>query len=443
MFDFLSKKFSSIFSRLTGQDRLTEKNIDEALTKVHDALLEADVPYEVVQNFIEQVKQEVLGKKIFASLKPSEQLMKIVHDKILQFLSGQATENLFSFQFPSTVMMIGLQGSGKTTTIAKLAHYIQEGAQKRGKKRRILFASVDFYRPAAIDQLEILAKQVNVDFYRSPLSNPVQAAEDINKYAQKNCYDLLFLDTAGRLHVDEQMLSELSNINNIVKPKYKLLVIDSMTGQESLKVAQAFEQNVGFIGAVLTKADSDARSGIAFAFRYVLNKPILFIGTGEKLNDLELFKPERMASRIIGMGDMMSLIEKAQEKIKQHDQETMYKSLSQGKMTLQDFAQQMDMVGKLGSLSNLVKYLPGMGSLNLSPQMLEKGESEIKKFKAIIGSMTKKEKLNPKILDNSRKNRIARGAGVGIEDINTLINRFEQSQQFVKMFNKMNKGRFF
>ena len=440
MFDFLSKKISSIFTRLTGQDRLTEKNMDETLSKVYDALLEADVPYEVVQAFISEVKADALGKKVFSSLKPGEQLLKIVHDKLLQFLGGQTTENYFSFQIPSVIMMIGLQGSGKTTTIAKLSHYIQTTAQKHGKARRIMVGSVDFYRPAAIDQLEILAQKAGVIFYRSSLKDPVAAAQDIVKHSQKEQCDYLFLDTAGRLHIDNEMLEELQRINTLIKPKYKLLVVDAMTGQESLKVAQAFEEKVGFTGAVLTKMDSDTRGGVAFAFRYALKKPILFVATGEKIADLELFRPERMASRIIGMGDMMSLVEKAEEKIKQSEQDAMYKSISQGKLTLQDFAQQIDMVSRLGSLTSVLKYLPGAASFNVSPEMLQKGEAEIKKFKAIISSMTYKERIYPKVLDASRKNRIAKGAGVAVADINTLLDRFEQSQQFVKIFKKIGKN---
>lgn len=443
MFDFLSNKFSSIFARITGSDRLTEKNMDELLNKVHDALLEADVPYDVVQGFIKEIKQDVVGQKVFASLKPSELLMKIVHDKILQFLGGQSGQEQFAFQMPSIIMMMGLQGSGKTTTIAKLANFVKKQASERGKTRRIMVGSVDFYRPAAIDQLEILARQADVIFYRSPYTDPVAAAQDIAKQAQQQLCDLLFLDTAGRLHVDNEMIAELKKIDSLIKPKYKLLVIDAMSGQESLRVAQAFENEIGFIAAILTKMDSDTRGGVAFAFKYALKKPILFVAVGEKMQDLELFRPERMASRIIGMGDMISLVEKAQEKIKHSEQERMYDSMSQGKMSLHDFAQQLDMVGKLGSLSSIVKYLPNMGSLNISNDMLQKGEGEIKKFKAIIGSMTPKERIYPKILDASRKNRIAKGSGVTVADINTLLSRFEQSQQFMKFFKKMGKTKGF
>lgn len=439
MFDFLSKKFSSIFSKLTGQDKLTEKNIDDTLLKVSQALLEADVPYDVAQDFTKNVKSEAVGHKIFASLKPSEQFMKIVHDKMVDFLGGAALKVDFTFDIPSIVMVMGLQGSGKTTTIAKLAYYLNNLAQKKGKKRKVLLASVDFYRPAAIEQLEILAKQAGVSFYRSPKLDPVIAAEDIIKHYQTQHYDILFLDTAGRLHVDNNMLEELRNINIKIKPKYKLLVIDAMTGQESLKVAQSFENNVGFNGVILTKVDSQARSGLAFAFKYVLKKPILFTGSGEKLEDLENFRADRIANRIIGMGDIQSLIEKAQEKIKISDQKDVYNSIAKGNLTLDDFAKQLDMINNLGPVSKLIQYLPGVNTFNISQDKLDKSEKEIKKFKAIISSMTKKERLLPKILNTSRKARISNGAGVSVNEVNSLIERFEQSKQFMKMLKKFDR----
>lgn len=448
MFDFLSKKFSSIFNNFAGQNKLTEGNINDALVQVQDALLEADVPFDVVNEFSNQLKKEVVGQKIVASLKPSEQLLKIVYDKILYFLGGHvgssgATETQFSFSFPSVVMALGLQGSGKTTTLAKLAYNVKELAEKRGKARKILLASVDFYRPAAIDQLEILAKRVGVDFYRSSCSEPISAAQDILKYFTSGRYDLLLLDTAGRLHVDDNLMSELKKLDKIAKPKYKLLAIDAMTGQESLKVAQVFDKSVGITGAILTKMDSEARGGLAFAFKYILKKPILFVGTGEKVQDLEVFKPERLASRIVGMGDMMSLVERAQEKIKESDQEQFYKSMTQGKINLIDFESQLNMLGKLGSLSSLVKYLPGIGSFNISQDQLEQGEREMKLFKAIISSMTMRERTAPKILDQSRKERIAKGSGTKVANINALLERLEYSQQFAKVFKKMEKGKFF
>ncbi len=437
MFDFLSKRFSSVFARITGQAKLTEVNLEEIYTKMHDTLLEADVPYEVVDTFMRQLRQEVIGKKVIASLKPGEQFVKLVYDKLVVFL-GQQQEETCTFQIPATIMVLGLQGSGKTTTLGKLAYYIQERAAKHGKKRTILCASVDFYRPAAIDQLEIVAQKVGVAFYRSSKTNVIDAAHDILNYYRQNNFELLLLDTAGRLHIDTNLMQELQALDRLVRPKYKLLVLDSMTGQESLNVARAFEHNIGFSGAILTKADSDTRSGAAFAFKYLIKKPILFLGTGEHIPDLEIFHAERMASRIIGMGDIMSLVEQAQQKIKQADHDALYTSFSQGKITLEDFARQLDMVKQVGSLSHLTKYLPGM--TQVTPELLEKGEKEMKKFKAIISSMTRKERVSPRILDSSRKHRIARGAGVTVADINILLDRFEQSQQFVKLFKKF--GRF-
>lgn len=437
MFDFLSEKFSTIFSRLTGQGHFSEKNINETLLKIKEALLEADIPYQVVEDFLQEVLEQVKGQKVFNSLKPSEHFIKIVHDKLVAFLGG--TTAPFSFQLPSVVMVMGLQGSGKTTTIAKLVHSIQQQALTRGKKRSILIASVDFYRPAAIDQLEILSKQVDCSFYRSSLNNPVQAAEDIHRYYKTHGFELLLLDTAGRLHVDDSMLAELQKIDHKLEPRYKLLVLDAMTGQESLHIAQAFDEKVGFYGSILTKLDSDTRAGAAFAFRYMLKKPLLYVGTGEKLADLELFRPDRMANRILGMGDLQTLLERAEEKIKKSEQETLQKSFMQGKMNLNDFAQQLDMMSKMGSISQLVKYIPGMAGARISPEMLEKGEREVRRFKAIISSMTPKERIYPKILDSSRKQRIAKGAGVTVSEINVLLDRLEQSQQFVKMFKKLGK----
>jgi signal recognition particle subunit SRP54 len=435
MFDFLSKRFSSIFSSITGKSQLTEQNMLEAIEKVKDALLEADVPQELVTTFIADIKTEAIGQKVLQSLKPSDQFIKIVHERLKSFLGGQNTVE-FSFQLPSTIMVMGLQGSGKTTSIAKMARFVQDQAQKRGKSRRILFASVDFYRPAAIDQLEILAGQVGAAFYRSSETNPVKAAQDIARYAKKELFELLFLDTAGRLHVDNAMLQEVRDIDVSLAPRYKVLVLDAMTGQESLNVAQAFEQGVGYQFAVLTKMDSDTRGGAAFAFRYAQKKPIVFVGVGEKITDLELFHPDRMAGRILGMGDVLSLVEKAESSMKETEQQALYKNFSQGKMTLQDFADQISMVNKLGSLSSISQYLPGIGGAKLSQDMLEKGEKELVRFKAIISSMTVKERLYPRILDGSRKARIAKGAGVTASDVNLLLKRFEESQQYAKLFKK-------
>jgi signal recognition particle subunit SRP54 len=440
MFDFLSNKFSTIFSKITGKGTLTESDIADVLAKVKDALIEADVPLALVETFCADIKNEVVGQKVITSLKPTEHFIKVVHERLKSFLGGQDSVP-FTFQLPSVVMVMGLQGSGKTTSIAKMAYLVHQEAQAKGKARRILLASVDFYRPAAVDQLEILAKQIpGIVFYRAQSSDPIIAAKEIYAYYQKGLFELLFLDTAGRLHVDTPLLEQLQAIDKQLKPKYKILVLDAMTGQESLSVAQSFNQAVGFDMAVLTKLDSNTRAGAAFAFRYALKKPIVFIGSGEKIADLERLYPERLAGRILGMGDIATLVEQATQKIQQSEHDALEKSFKTGQLSLQDFADQMKMVQKLGSLSQLVKYMPGAGSASVSPDMVQKGEVELKRFEAIISSMTKKERLNHRILDGSRKKRIALGAGVAVTDVNLLLERFEQSQQYVKLLKKF--GRF-
>lgn len=433
MFDFLSQKFSGVLSWLRDKGRLTEENISEALTQVHAALIEADVPYNIVEEFLNQIKSEVIESKIKTKLNPGHQLIKIVHDKLLSFLGGKETIQ-FSFQIPSVIMVMGLQGSGKTTTIGKLANWVSKESKKRNKARKILCASVDFYRPAAIDQLEILSQSIGVDFYRAKTANPVSAAIEIYDFYKKNGYDHLFLDTAGRLHIDNEMIEELRNIDIRIAPKHKILVLDSMIGQESLKVASAFDQSIGFQNAILTKLDSGTRGGAAFAFRYALKKPIIFVGCGEKLDDLESFIPERMASRILGMGDILTLIEKAEESIDSKSQENIARRMMQGSFTLEDFEMQLNMMQKMGSLQKIASYIP-LG-MPISSDKIESGQQEMKIFKAILGSMTRKEKLIPEILDSSRKQRISKGSGTTVQDVNKVLARFEQSKQFIKMLKK-------
>ncbi|MBP6891991.1 signal recognition particle protein [Candidatus Babeliales bacterium] len=441
MFDFLTQKFSSIFFSFNRNSRLTTENIATTLEQVQDSLLEADVPLSTVQEFIATVQKEVLGQKIVASMKPAEQFIKIIHDRMVAFLGGAYLQETFAFQIPSVVLMMGLQGSGKTTTIGKLAYFIKAQAEKRGKSRKILCASVDFYRPAAIDQLEIVAKQAGVDFYRATNLNPIEATQEIYEYFKRNNYEHLLFDTAGRLQVDDVMMEELVQIKKILQPKYNFIVLDGMTGQESLSIAQAYENKVGFDSAILSKMDSGARGGAAFAFRYVLKKPICFVGVGEKLQNLEIFRPERVAKRLLGMGDMLTLIENAQDKIKQADQEKMTKAMLSGEITLDDFAQQLNMVSKLGSISSILKFMPGMGNVSIPSAEVQKGENELKKFRVILSSMTRKEREKPAILqDASRKKRIAKGAGVDVVAVNLLLQRFEQSKQFVKL---LKKNRFF
>ena len=433
MFDFLSQKFSSLFSRLSDTQVLSQADIQEAVDAVQAGLLEADVPYNVVQQFIASVKSEVVGQKIIGKLKPAEQLMKVVHDKVAEFLGGQ--EQSFIVNAPATIMVMGLQGSGKTTTIGKLAYKIKKDSEKAGNLKKILLGSIDYYRPAAIDQLQILAKQVGVNFYRAQSTDPVMAAKEIASFGQVNGYDVVLLDTAGRLHIDNNMLQELQEVDALLQPTHKLLILDAMTGQESLSIAKAFGDTIGFHGAILTKMDSDTRGGAAFSFRFVLKKPIVFVGEGEKVTDLNVFYPDRAAERILGMGDIRTLIEQAEEKIALHEQEKAEQAFKSGTFSLQDFADQMTMMNKLGSLSQLMKYMPGMG-VQLTPEMIQRGEVELIRFRAIISSMTPKERLNASILNNSRMSRVAQGAGVRQEDVAALLKRFEEAKQYVKLLNK-------
>jgi signal recognition particle subunit SRP54 len=433
MFDFLSQKFSSIFSHLGESKKLTESIIQDSLMQVQEALLEADVPYNVVQTFISSVKSDVVGRKIIVSLKPAEQLLQIVQAKIVEFLGGDNAS--FSFSVPSVIMVMGLQGSGKTTTIGKLAYKIKKDAEKSGITKRILVGSIDFYRPAAIDQLEVLAKQVGIDFYRAQSKDPVKAAQEILLFSQKHKFDSVLLDTAGRLHIDNTMLFELQNVDALVRPTQKILVLDAMTGQESLAVAKAFDDIIGFQSAILTKMDSDTRGGAAFAFRFILKKPIVFIGEGEKISDLALFYPDRAAERMLGMGDMRTLMEQVEEKLLFNENEKAENILNSESFSLQDFADQMSIVNKIGSLAQVLKYMPSMGS-KVSSDMIAQGEVELVKFRAIIFSMTLKERLNPSILNSSRLQRIAQGAGATVADINKLLKRFEEAKQYVKLINK-------
>lgn len=428
MFDFLSSKFSSIFSKISAQKTFTEQNMQQILAQISDALLESDVPYNLVQEFIASIKQEVEGQKITTSLKPGEQLLKLTHDKIIAFLGGK--QETIIFKPKSVVMVVGLQGSGKTTSVAKIAAKIKH----HEKNRKILLASIDFNRPAAREQLALLCDRAGLDYYQSKAHDPINATQEIYEQYKRGNYDFLFLDTAGRMHIDNALLQELRTIDTLISPQYKLLVLDAMTGQESLTVAKAFDQGVGFDGALLTKMDSDTRGGAVFSFCYALKKRIVFIGTGERLEDLDAFYPERVASRMLGMGDMQTLLEKAEEKIKKIEQEKVEKAILDGRMTLQDFADQLTMVNRMGSLTQLVKLIPGMAQI--PQEALEKGQVEMKRFKAIISSMTLKERLNPRILDNSRKERVARGAGVRVTDINSLLKRFEETQQYAKLFKK-------
>lgn len=435
MFDFLAQKFSGIFSTLNSHKTLTDGTISTALQDVTNALLEADVPYHLVTEFVESVRKDSVGQKVIKTIKPGEQFIKLIYDKLVEFFGGETVP--VNFAIPSVIMVMGLQGSGKTTSIGKLAYFIQKEAAKKGKKRRILLGSVDFYRPAAVDQLELLAQKAGASFYRAQSQDPVKAAQELYAYFKKEQFEYLFLDTAGRLHIDNQMLQELQAIDTLLEPKYKILVLDAMTGQESLNVATAFNQAVGFYAAILSKMDSDTRGGAAFSFRYALKKPILLVGSGEKLEDVAQFHPQRAASKMLGMGDLESLIERANESIKQSEHEAMERAMMSGKMTLDDFSKQIDMVNSVGSLSSIMKFMPGMGAMNLSEDDLHRGQAEMRKFRAIMSSMTQKERFKPDLLNQSRKKRVACGAGVEVSDVDMLLQRFEHAQQYAKLFKRL------
>lgn len=435
MFDFISRKISSIFSWVRGSGKVTQQELDKLYVQLEEALLEADVPYEVASSFLGDLKKNIDVATFSKTANPGSALIKQVHQRLLTLLSGPAGSNeVPSFVIPSTILFLGLQGAGKTTTLAKLARYLKNQAKKRGKERKILCASVDYYRPAAREQLQVLAQQVGIDYFEAVSTSPTKAAAEIAAHAKAKGYEHLLLDTAGRLHISDDMIEELRLVVKAADPKYKILVLDGMTGQESLAVARAFNTAVGFDGAVMSKCDSDARGGAALAFRAVLSKPIWFVGIGEKLDDFEGFVPERMVSRLIGMGDLATLLEKADEVIDREEQSRVANRMMGGDFTLQDFLEQIDMVNKVGALQTLARYLPGVSQF--SPQMVEKGQQEMKKFKAIISSMTAKERMVPAILNGSRRKRIASGAGVSVPDVNQLIEKFEQSKQFVKMMKK-------
>lgn len=435
MFDFLSQKFSTLFSWLQGSGRVTSETINKVVSQVEEALLDADVPYEVAMRLLEQVRadaQPLLQEKV---TQPGERLMKLVHARLLELLKGGvlATEPP-TFTYPAIVMAVGLQGAGKTTTLAKLAHRIIAEAARRGKQRKFLCASIDFYRPAAREQLRILAGQVGMEYFEPKATAPIAAAKEIDQYFRQGGFELLFFDTAGRLHIDEAMMHEIKEVKRLLSPKYTVLVLDTMTGQESLSVAQAFSTQVGFDGAILAKMDSDARGGAAIAFREVLKKPIWFVGTGEKIADMESFVPERMVSRLIGMGDLATLLEKADEVVEEKERDRVTSRMMSGAFNLEDFGQQLEMVGRMGALQTLARYLPGVAQV--SSEAVDRGQREMKRFRAIISSMTLRERVRPELLDASRKKRIAAGAGVGVTDVNQLLEKFEQSKQFVKMINK-------
>lgn len=427
MFENLSTKLTKTLKNLTGQGRLTESNIKDTLRDVRIALLEADVALPVVQQFIDDIGQKAIGQEVMQSLRPGDVLIKIVHDEIITTLGGAQAELNLQTQPPAVILMAGLQGSGKTTTVAKLAHWL-----KQTKKKSVLIASVDIYRPAAIQQLQTLAQQIQVHFFPSEASqSPVEIAKAAIAQAKNQFIDAVIIDTAGRLHVDEAMMDEIKKIHHAVNPIETLFVIDSMTGQDAVNAVKAFNDALPLTGVILTKVDGDARGGAALSVRYVTGKPIKFIGVGEKIDALEPFYPDRIASRILGMGDILSLVEEAQQKVDKQQAEKLAKKIKKGGFDLEDFLGQLQQMRNMGGVMSLINKLPGMGNI---PQQA-KGMIDDKMFikmEAMINSMTHKERRFPNLINGSRKRRIAAGSGTQIQDVNRLLKQFDQMQRMMK-----------
>ena len=430
MFDNLTDKLNAVFKKLKGHGKLTEKNVQEGLREVRMALLEADVHYSVVKSFIADIKERALGQEVMASLTPGQQIIKIVSEELAKLMGGQFADLNLAGPFPSSIMLVGLQGSGKTTTAGKLAVLLR----KNGRKPYLVPA--DVYRPAAIDQLQKLGQQLDVPVFPSGLEmDPVQICEQARTNAHKEGLDTLLLDTAGRLHIDEALMNELCRIKDTVKPSDILLVADAMTGQDAVNIARAFNDALDIGGVILTKMDGDARGGAALSIKSITNKPIKFIGVGEKLSDLEPFHPDRMASRILGMGDVLTMIEKAQAVVDEKKAAELEKKLKKSEFTLEDFRDQMVQIRKMGSLSDLISMIPGMGT-NKHLKNLEVDEKEFIRIEAMINSMTPRERRQHTLIKGSRRKRIARGSGTSVQDINKLLKNYTQILNMVKKINK-------
>ncbi len=431
MFDNLSDKLDSVFKRLKGHGTLTEKNIADGMREVRMALLEADVNFKVVKQFIADIKERSLGQEVMKSLTPGQQVIKIVNEELAGLMGGVHEDLNLSGTHPVALMLVGLQGSGKTTTAGKLAIHLR----KKGRKPYLVPA--DVYRPAAIDQLQKLGSQLDVPVFDSSTDmNPVDICQKARVAAHKEGCDTVLLDTAGRLHIDEELMGELQQIKAAVQPSDILLVADAMTGQDAVNMAKAFDDALGIGGVVLTKMDGDARGGAALSIKSITGKPIKFIGVGEKLNDLEVFHPDRMASRILGMGDMLTMIEKAQEAVDAKDAAILEKKLRKNQFTLEDFRDQLAQVRKMGSLTDLMGMIPGMGKLK-QMKNFEVDDNELVRIEAIINSMTPRERRQYGIINGSRRRRIAKGSGTKVQDVNQLIKNYTQ---VMKMMKKLNKG---
>ncbi len=426
-FEGLSEKLSAAFKKLRGKGRLSESDVKEAMREIRLALLEADVSYKVVKQFVAQVTEKAVGADVLEALSPAQQIVKIVNQELTELMGGDSAKLTIASKPPTVVMMVGLQGAGKTTNAAKLA-----GLMKRKENKRPLLAACDIYRPAAIQQLEVVGKQLDIPVFQMGQTNPVDIAKAAIEHAVKHGNDMVFLDTAGRLHVDEALMDELRNIKAAVNPTEILLVVDAMIGQDAVNAAKAFDDALDIDGVVLTKLDGDARGGAALSIRAVTGKPIKFVGMGEKLDQIEVFHPDRMASRILGMGDVLSLIEKAEQSFDQKKALELQEKLRKNKFTLTDFYEQMAQLKNMGSLTDIAGMLPGVKASDLEGATMD--EKLLQRMEAIITSMTPYERENPGVLNSSRKKRIAAGSGTQVVDVNRLLKQFEMLQAMTKQF---------
>ena len=435
MFDTLNTKFEKIVQSIRGKAVISETDLEVTLREIRIALLEADVSLVVVKEFINSIKSNILGKEILKSVKPDQMIIKLVQDELVKILGSENKSlNLSSSQL-TKILFCGLQGSGKTTSIAKLSYLL-----KKSSKKKILLASADIYRPAAQEQLKVLAEETGSDFFNHNLSSASKIVDDSMNYAQKNLFDILILDTAGRQVVDKKLMSELIEIENKFKPDETLLVADALTGQDAANVAKSFSDAINITGSILTRIDGDSRGGAALSIKSITNSPIKFIGLGEKVENFEPFHPERIAQRILGMGDIVSLVEKAAENIDKEEMEDMAKKIAKGKFDLEDFANQLKQMGKMGGVSGLLSMMPGVSKAQKLMAENKISNSMIDKQIAIISSMTKKERADPDIIKASRKIRISKGSGTKVQDVNRLLKQFLQSQKMMKRMKSMGKG---
>jgi len=439
MFETLSEKLQRVFKNLRGEGRLTEQHLDEALKEIRMALLEADVNFKVVKQFTDAVKAKALGQEVMQSLTPGQQVVKIVRDELIEMLGGTNVRVNFGSQPPSVIMLVGLQGSGKTTSSGKLAKWLEKGGH------RPLLVSVDVYRPAARDQLKVIARDIGVKLWEgNPHDKPLQLCQDAIREARNTAHDVVVIDTAGRLHIDEALMNELHEIKENVRPNEVLFVADAMLGQDAVKSAQEFHQRLGFNGFILTKMDGDARGGAALSIKQVTGQPVKFVGTGEKYDALELFHPDRLVSRIMGMGDILSLIEKAEEVVDKKKAVELQEKMLSDSFTLEDFRDQLKQIRKMGAFDQILSMLPSIGPFK-DLQKVKVDEKELARVEAIINSMTPKERRNHQIINGSRRKRIARGSGTSVQQVNQLLKQYAQTRKMMKgmkntFFGKRLKG---